>query len=549
MPSYGSVPPTRQPYALFWWCLALALTVWSLAETALVEFVPELGLTETINCSWGGIEPIPDWKWALSGRISEASSFLQLAIPVVLGLCVWLIDRRGDGRPRVHLWTAFAGIGLIVLGHLLQLAQGLVDLMPEDAGCSVDPAIFDVIPPERLAWTFAPALLLLAGAWAGVRVPAPRPRSRPRWRPIVAAAVAVAVAVVAVVVVVVRQAAGPPGAPRPAADGTPRHALVLSGDRLVLLELDGNAEPEPIAAPDRVFYQYTAIARDVVPGRYVAAVTTAGKGARGERSSRIYRIVVDGNGAAAGERIGGDLRGIVGDLAVSPRGRVAYSRVVGTPDDSTEVGATFVGLVDSRGEWAMPKGRGASDFLTARLGLHWRDADTLVFRAVPPGARSPHLVALDTRRPSADPPAVTTIHTMEALKEGRALSVPGGNRILLLEGMAGAWDQKLLLLEPPAKRPVGTVLGSGCTAIVAFTLDASGRYLLVAEDNVMNTLVGNPPRPECEDMPPYGLLRVDLRASPEPVTSAPVYPGEDPTPNLPRRVVWQGTRLLSDIAW
>ncbi|MBB2913252.1 hypothetical protein FHS43_004550 [Streptosporangium becharense] len=184
------------------------------------------------------------------------------------------------------------------------------------------------------------------------------------------------------------------------------------------------------------------------------------------------------------------------------------------------------------------------------LGLHWRDADRLVFHAVPPKAESPRLVMLDVRRPGTDLLAVETLHTMETFGDGTALTLPGRTRMVVSQvGTSRDRDQGIVVVEPPAKRPTGSVFASGCGGIAAFTLDPSGRYLLVGVDNQAGMLVGDPPEPACGDAPPYELFRVDLQGRSGSTVSNTYRHGDVPSLDLPRVRVWQGERALYDIAW
>ncbi|XVQ85284.1 hypothetical protein ACQP2K_41880 [Microbispora siamensis] len=161
------------------------------------------------------------------------------------------------------------------------------------------------------------------------------------------------------------------------------------------------------------------------------------------------------------------------------------------------------------------------------------------------------MVMLDVRRPGGDLLAVRTLHVMggdDGFSDGTARTLPGGARMLLSEvGVARNWNQEILMLDPPGKRPVGSVFGSGCGDIAAWTTDASGRYLLVGVDNKAGQMMGDPPRPACGDAPPYEVFRVDLRGGPGSPT--PRYVGETPALDLPARKVWQGDRPLHGLAW
>ncbi|GAA3018941.1 hypothetical protein [Streptosporangium longisporum] len=543
MPPNALAGPNRQVYPLFWWWLAFTLSAWNLA----IAFFPTAGLIETISCSWVGTKPSPESRWEWMARLAPVESHLTFAMPVALGLCIWLIAARGAGRPRVHQWTAFTAVVLVVVDHGLEHAMTFLDPLPEDASCSVDPATLNAVGWEQTAWTLAPAVLVLIGAATGVRGPA-RPRPRPSWRAVTAVLVVVATVVA---VVAVRLIPGPvTEAAIRAADGTSRYALVNAGNRLVVLDLTEGTESGVVPAPDRRFHRYTSVVADGEPGWYLAAVTTAWRGAFGRQASRIYRVALDGfGGATVGDQVGGDLEGRIGDLAVSPQGRVAYSRVVTAPDDPGEIATTVAGIAGERREWSAPGGHGLGDSRDGALGLHWRDENRLVFRAFPRKARSPRLVMLDVRRPGTDLLAAETLQSMPSLGDGIALTLPGRGRTVVLQTEPGSgWGGRLLLVEPSARRPVGAILSLGCGSVVSFAPDSSGRYLLVGVDNAAGVMTGDPPEPICGDAPPYELFRVDLDGtSGSPAPDA--YPGDVPSLNLPGRRIWQGERALDGIAW
>ncbi|MEU6427073.1 hypothetical protein ABZ860_14360 [Microbispora sp. NPDC046973] len=558
VPPVPGVLPQRQSYALFWWWLALALTAWDVAWMLLLMFVPSLWLSldvETIGCSWMGGGPLPEWRKVWSERLALADGALLYLLPLTLGLGIRLIAVRGAGRPRVHLWTAFAAVTLVAAQYALRQAELLLDPMPDHADCSVDPAVLNSLDWTEVAWIFAPAVPVLIGAAIGIRTPGPRPRRRPSRRlsrlssrPIALGAAAL-VAVTAVVLAV-RWADRPATeAEVRAADGTPRYALVPAHNTLVVLDLTTGRESAVVSAPDPEFYQYGAVAPDGAPGRYLASVSTTGDGAFGGRRSRVYEVVMDGDGGAeVGDQVGGEFEGVISDLAVSPQGRRAYARLVAAPGNTVNVGVTVVGLLGENREWSAPGGQGVGG--DGPLGLHWRDPDRLVFHAVSRKARHPRVVMLDVGRPGGDLLAAETLHVLDgdAFGDGTARTLPGGTRMLLSEvGAARNWNQEILLLDPPGKRPVGSVFGSGCGDIAAWTPDASGRYLLVGVDNKAGEIMGDPPRPACGDAPPYELFRVDLRG--ESSSPSPRYAGETPTLDLPVRRVWQGDRPLHGLAW
>ncbi|GLW09000.1 hypothetical protein Misp01_41300 [Microtetraspora sp. NBRC 13810] len=520
MPSHLSVFPVRRSYALLYWWLAVALTASEGVFLLAVTVAPQIATPTYVGCVTVMSAPFPDWRMTASAWVGDAAGFLWYALPVGLALGAWLVARRGAGRPRVHLWAASAGVTLVAARYALDRAQDWLSLSGE-MSCGVDPAAPHGVTVEAMAWAMAPAVCLLAGAWAGTA------HGRPPWRRIGVIAVAVAVPVAAVTVV-------PPLLPyEPAgqvlgADGTQRYALVRSGGGLAVLDLVEGGEPEPVEAPDPEFHQYTAIVRDTVPGRYLAAVSTWGDGA--SRRSRIHRVDLDGDGGAmVRERVGGDVEGVVNDLAVSPGGRVAYSRLVASPVEPAEVGQTVVGLVGGR-EWSAPGGHGQGVSGDGDLGLHWRDADTLVFRARSDGDPSARLVALDVRDPGADLLAGRTLYTMDVFRDGTSLTVPG--RSLMIVSQVGGVHReqpRLLTLEPPERTPGAVAFEAECGELTAFTLDPTGRYALVAVEAAYQ---GVPPDTVCGDVSPSRLFRVDLGGPPEPRAEPTAWEGEWPVRGL-----------------
>ncbi|MEV0148374.1 MULTISPECIES: hypothetical protein [unclassified Nonomuraea] len=378
--------------------------------------------------------------------------------------------------------------------------------------------------------------------------------------PVILTAVVGAAVVAIAGVVALGPLFGEPAEPPRAADGTPRLALALSGDRLVVVDLSGRTLPVGVPAPGAPFIQFTAIARDARPGRYLAAVTTPGDGGYGGRVSRVHRVSLNGyDGARLGEQVGGDLDGMVTDLAVSPAGRVAYSRVVPASDSTGSIGTTYVGVTgpaDGRAgrllrEWSAPGAHGSTR--DAALGLHWRDADTLVFHARSPRARTPRLASLDTSRPGAALLPGETVRVLNALTDGPALTTPGtgtgtGGMVLAEAGPGpGPWS-RLLLLEPPAKRPSGVAFTEPRGGVTAFTLDPSGRYLLVAVRAAQGMTLGG--SPGCGSGGSSELVRVDLRPPPGARSPVPGLPASDvPSLDLPSACLWQGDDPLTGLAW
>lgn len=511
------------------------------------------------GCAWFAGDTAEPWKWELADLVAGAQARVALGLPVVVGLGAWLVACRGE-RAGARIWAALAVAGVVAADHVLLTVRLWLGWTPEGADCTVAPEAAHAVPAAQLVWTFAPAVLAMAGAWAAGRTPLERSH-RQSWWPVWAAA-ALAAGTVLAASGTLRLPAGDPEQPL-APDGTPRYALVITGDRLGVLDLVAGGEPRPLPAPDPAFFQYTAITRDTRPGGYLAAVSTAGDGAFGGRSSRVYRIVMDGDGGAAvGGQVGGDLAGTVLDLAVSARGQIAYSRVVAVPADTLEVATTFVGLVAPRREWSAAGAHGAAGGNAGPLGLHWRDAGTLAFHTaaeragrVAAAGRTGRVVALDVTRPGSDLLAARELHTLADGGDGLALSIPGGTpggapgdtpgstsdgapggasdgsapggTLAVSWAAAHAWhDHRITVVEPSGQSglsgPSGKerlVFASGQATLHAFTLDRAGRHLLVS-------LVTERPRGA------YELVRVDL-GSPEP---------------RPRRI-WQGASPVASLAW
>jgi hypothetical protein len=512
--------PAHRAAALPWWWLAFWAAVWRFVQPLLLS---SSGAGEP--CVWFAGEPSSPWKWEVSSRLGEVQGLLAAGLPVVVALCAWLVARRGD-RTWARLWAAFMVAGLAALDYLLQRVQVLLDRVPEGMHCAVDPEAVGAVVSWSLVTTFAPAALALVGAWVAGRGPVSGVSARPAgfrpersWWPVLVAA---ALAVLTVAAVTVRLPAGKPEQPL-AADGTPRHALMISGGRPAVLDLAEGAAPRMVAAPDPAFFHYTAITRDVTPGVYLAAVSTPGDGAFGGRRSRIHRIVMDGDGGARiGEQVGDDLDGMVLDLAVSPGGRIAYSRVVPVPGATLDIATTFVGLIGPRREWSAPGGHGVGRHDEERLGLHWRDAGTLAFRALPPGGDAPRLVALDVTRPGSGLLATAQLHPLGADANGSGLTLPGGTALAVAATTGGSpWKREIAVVEPSGRR--STVFTSRCGAITAFTVDGSGGHLLVALDG-NSTACGRRPRE---------IVQVDLRAG----------------GGSAQRSRWKGELPVSSVAW
>lgn len=550
-----SAAPAWRSRALAWWWAAFAVVAVRLAGPRLLAVLPGRQAGGG-GCAWFAGETAEPWKWELSGLLSEVQAWVAMGLPVVVALGAWLVAARGE-RGWARIWAALAVVGAVAVDYALLVGQLRLGWTPEGADCTAAPDAVHAVSAGQLGWTFAPAVLALAGAWEAGRAPrehspgvSPWPASRwsASWWPVSTAAV---LGVVAVLV-----AAGtlrlPPGEPEQslAPDGTPRHTLAIIGDRLAVLDLVEGGGPRMLAAPDPAFFQYTAITRDTRPGGYLAAVSTAGDGAFGGRSSRLYRIVMDGDGGAAvGEQVGGDLAGMVLDLAVSPRGEIAYSRVVAVPGDTLSVATTFVGLVAPRREWSATGAHGAGRAHTGPLGLHWRDAGTLAFHAVPPQDRATQnraaqdratqdgaaqeqaaqagvgrggagrVLALDVTRPGSDLLAARELHALAAGGDGLGLGVPGSAALAVSWAGDHTWhDHRIAIVEPGAReRPV---FASGGATLQTFTLDRSGRHLLVS-------LAGARARGAS-----YELVRVDLR-----------------TAGGAARVVWQSEHSMSTLAW
>ncbi|MEV4896843.1 hypothetical protein AB0K48_46550 [Nonomuraea sp. NPDC055795] len=497
-----------------WWFGAFLVVVSSLVRQWLPADDGQL-----VFCSWSGAEARPPWEMVLPGYLLSAANATAIATALLLG---WVSVRR-SGVPRLATTTV---VVLIALTHTLLQAARAVSALPAGAACSIDPATFETTPWAEIAWTLVPAVLVLFGARAALDLP------RPPWRPIALAAAVTAAAAFAVFLV--RQPPAGPVASR-ASDGTPRHVLAITGSTLTVVDLDDGGTTR-VQAPDPAFYLFTAVARDVTPGAYLAAVTTRGDGAYGERTSRVHRVRMDGDGGATvGDQVGGDLDGWVMDLAVSGTGTIAYSRLLPDPQDSGEVATTAVGLIGQKREWSTrapqegPYGDGG-------LALHWRDTGTLAFRAVPAGG-GPHIVALDISRPGDDLLAARKLHRFGSLMDGTALSLPDG-RVAMRTSDGDSYGESITVVDLPRQRTARVAFSPGCAAVMGYGTDPSGRHLLVSVMNSDQHGMEGTVR-ECAEHPGE-LYRVDLQASP---------PAGQADPALPRRRVWQGEEPFSAIAW
>ncbi|MFI6318000.1 hypothetical protein ACIBG8_10805 [Nonomuraea sp. NPDC050556] len=336
-------------YALFWWLTAAGWTMWTLADSTLSALIPSTS-SRLIFCDMA--DRTPEWALPVEDFLWLARPVVELATPVLLLLLAW-------AATRMHaLWSAAAGTGLVAFGYVAVQGVSWLSPLPEDATCGVDPDTLGTMSMAAMAWTFLPAALILLAARAQI---GPFP-----WRAV--GAIALTAALVAGVVLAVRLAPEAPAGQTAAQDGTPRYALVLSGRRIVVADLQTGGDAGTVPTADPRLYNYRAVARDVAPGHYLAAASTHGTQALdgGDARSRIYRVTVAGNGdAAVGERVGPEFKGVVTELAAAEDGTIAYTRVTG--DFEANRIETIVGVVGGR-EWSLGDKQGLEG---EKPGVRW----------------------------------------------------------------------------------------------------------------------------------------------------------------------------------
>lgn len=528
----------RQRYAMFWWLLAAGTTAWTAGRWWLIVLVPDSA--ELITCGYTTYEPTgPEWQEDLSEVLGTIEFPLTTLMPFLLLLLAWVVAVRGPGRPRVHIRSAAVGAAAVMLDYALVVVIDLLNPVPEDAACSVDPDTLQGVSFEQVATVLGPAVLVVLAAWAGVRESARLPLRRPfPWRP-VAAVVTAGLVLAAAVVVVVRLVPGHRPAPATAADGTPRHVLVRSGRRLLVVDQEHGREAGQVPVPDPALYNYTAVARDVRPGSYLAAVTSLGERELGGGRSRIYRITVDGDGeAVVGEPVGGEFAGVIRDLDVSPEGRVAYSRTVMDLSGEPRLAASVVGVLGPAHEWPVT---GFGGFGEGDVGLRWDGPATLAFRGESGGRMS--LLALDTGSPAAKPERRPPVKG--GLDVHDIMLLPGTGRALVRYGDGYSHEpQGWALVDVASGRPIGTVLDE-CDSVASVAADPSGRHLLVgmgAGDGLDSV-----PLPVCTGRGDDG--RNELIMLTLPGGAAPTSRGGLPELETSRKVLWRTGRPIAALAW
>ncbi|WP_202638018.1 hypothetical protein [Bailinhaonella thermotolerans] len=524
-----------QAHTAFWWCLLVGWAVCDLVTEAARSAFPEAMGVEFYSCTamTGSVE---EWRWAAQSALWQARNDLELARPVLLAGLAWLVVRRG--RPAVHLWAAGGAAVMFLLPGLLAYAAEAVDPYPPDAyDCDFDPDTG--FPWTGFALTMPPLALAVAAAWSGVRRD---PLPRVPWRPVGAAVAVIAVLAGGVALAVRLTPAGPPSPPAVAKDGTPRHALVVTGVRLAVLDVERGEEVERLSAPDPRVYRFTAVARDTSPGRYYAAATDSGDG---YGKSYLYRVTVDGDGSGEiRERVGPEVEGVITDLAVSPDGRIARWSV--EVDEPGGTGTARLDLIDPRDPATAHRLRTgpASTFRDPgdTPGLYWADARTLGLTLTDTRTR---VAEIDVDAPGAPHRDVLTPQVMGQISP---LHLPDRAKLLVTHRpMAQA--HHVALHDRATGEPTGVVYSPACGEVAATTLDPSGRHLLIGVRRTPGTTYSPGPHPPtCDQGPTHLLYRADLTTS----TPAPTTPAPHTSPRLlghPIRPTWQTEAPITDLAW
>ncbi|MEU6998208.1 hypothetical protein [Nonomuraea sp. NPDC046570] len=480
------------------------------------------------------------WRYVVDDVAEELGEVLSLAAPVLLVTLALTVKRYGAGRPEVGLSAARWGFGVVTLADLLLVLEGLITppRWNQDCLARLDLPEVDYLGAAS-AWIVSANVAIMIAGVVGTRV-------RPGLGFVAAVA---AVAVVLGGVQVVESLPDSYEGPALAADGTPRYALLSSfgrnktwsdgGSELYVLDLEAGDILDGVARPDQEFVEYTAVTRDRLPGHYlVAAATFASRepwSPRG-RTSRIHRLTVDDQGRArVGEAVSGELAGVVLDIAVSVDGRVAYSR---TTADRKGAYSSFAGVLEPEKEWPMHM----------PYQVHWTDGATLVF---PSDTRSNSKVVKTSAGPRIEPGD----EWMVTLDVGRGTTgrfpidadVESDGLLGLLAGgrtiVADVYDEdpevRPTVIVYDGKTAVGSVFTAPRGRIISFTLDATGDYLLVGQDN-QNDVYAMPSKKD------YELVRIDLR----PLANTPTpAKGTRRDLGLPQRVVWQGMPPIAELAW
>ncbi|GAA5037469.1 hypothetical protein GCM10023259_000980 [Thermocatellispora tengchongensis] len=508
----------RRPYALLWWWSAVVLAVWPIVQGVAEVLSGDRPRFGVVECWAPREEPLPSWRHTAEDAAEYAGGLLYDATAPVLILLAIALHRYAAGRPHLHLRAARWAFVLITAADALLPAEDVLVPPPLDETCLAllgrpTETLSDHLD-TALTWIVsANVAVILAGAVAT------RALTRRTVTTALAAAVAAGVAVAAVAALPERFTV-----PALAGDGTPRYAVL--GDALPLIvDLETGAIVESVPPTDGKFVVFGAVVRDREPGHYVIALSTRSRvpdqpwSVRGLRS-RIYRMTVDDTGRARlGERLSGDLAGVVQNIAVSATGRVAYSRMVEGRDGRT---SSFAGVLDPGREWAayMP------------YYLYWIGPDTLVFprdsRGADPGAS--WMVTRDVRtgregRHPLPPGGSGAGNGMAVLPDGRLIltgigedASANGDRLILFEGATAA----------------GTVHTSGPAKIRSVALDPSGRHLLIAQATIDADSLSTTTE----------IVRVDLTSLP-PTPAA----GTRADLRLPKRVIWRGPAEGWQLAW
>ncbi|MDA0637564.1 hypothetical protein OUY22_29510 [Nonomuraea sp. MCN248] len=488
----------QRPYAVFWWALAAGAFVW--------EFVrPLLSPPKRIMCAVRAPVAVPERRRTAADVAEYAGVLLVDAGPFLLAGLMVLAVRHG-----AHTRAAGLALGVLLAPEaLFVLEESLRPPAEPTPGCLPEPSPYRPFL-VALHWITSPAALVVLAGIAGART---RPDRGSLWR--LAAAVAAVLAAVPLLPLV------PPLADRLAgpalsAYGTPRYALAGGGFAHVLDLDQGRVEPAELYVGRRVAV-VQALAPAGEPGHYYASVVSHGEAwathysPRGS-TSRLHRLRVNAQGdVELGEPVSGRMRGIVHDLAVSPRGRIAYVRNAHVAGDDKQ----FTGVLGPRREWQV---QGHS--------LYWLDEHRLALPGEPQVAGLQ--TALDTRLPPGDRRALGravaprdgwNTHVLP-LPDGRTLRA-SGRSVAIFDGAA----------------PVRTVLTLTCGEVDGMALAPGGRHVLVRgydASTMPHPMTGETPTPDPAKAPcgvtMYELIRADLDAG-------------------SHTVVWRGDSAGGDLAW
>ncbi|GAA3139406.1 hypothetical protein GCM10010466_33190 [Planomonospora alba] len=459
--------------AKFFWWAAVLLSLWELS----VE--PMLAETVTVVCTSGApLETAPPSPPAEAAEF--LGGWLTLLQPVLLALIAfWAIRSRARTAAAPGSATALlpSTTGLAVALLPIALAEAEDRLSPEPPfwwreclEAQLAPPSF-AVPRLVLAWLLSPATMVVLAGIAGAGI-------RPRLTDLRNAGVAAALVVSAVLLPGVLT-----GLPVNA-DGTPRYAVAGWGMPYVL-DLESGEPVSRLPEATRTYAVYDLVVRGTEPGHYVAALASPSG-----RYFRLYRLAMRPDGrVAVGERLTPTLEGMVNGLAVSPEGRVAYSRM------TDEAG--FVGTLEH--EWP-----------ASGHGLQWLDERTLALPSHSVPANT--LAALDTGTGAIRNVAAPGEHEFSR----PLLVLPDGRHLRAL-----GWPTRTLVLHE-GTRLVRTVLALDCGHIESLALAPTGRHVLVGVDRAAEEMDRSP----LAGLPPCGgaasqLLRLDLESG-----GARVVPGE-----------------------